>query len=143
MAVNTKSRNFHAWQKRQVEKAEREGREIVPLSDRADNDEDDAEEEEVEEESEPNKNQHLFRRHFSRGNLSPGDVGVLKEDVERPFGMFKEGTEVELVSHFRKSGEVYWEITTLACKSCSMVIRLDVPETSLGDYETRYPSVAL
>ena len=158
MAVNTKSRNFRAWQeKRAAQRAEKAkeaavqggmtddssseylDEEDVDLEDVDTSGEDFAEEDELASpalEVEPDK--ELVKRTFSK-EFRAGDTCCLTADVEREMGVFKEGTDVELLTNYLDQGEVMWLVTTLPCSECSLVIKFHVQEELLIEYNKAKP----
>lgn len=70
-----------------------------------------------------------------------GDTCVLQEDVVREFGTIPEGTIVELTDKYRGSLGVHYDAQALACKSCSLIVKLkEVPLGILKDYGEVYSS---
>ena len=70
-----------------------------------------------------------------------GDICVITEPVKRTFFTISEGTVVEIKRRFPKQGQLCFDVITLPCKSCNLVVKVkDVPIISLEDYEISNPS---
>ena len=65
-----------------------------------------------------------------------GDVCIIRESVKRKYGTIPKGQIVEIIRRFPKNKVLHYDITTLPCKSCGLIIKVfDVSLELLQNYD--------
>ena len=74
-------------------------------------------------------------------DFKEGDICVTTENVKRNYGTIPAGVTVEIKRRWERKGVLHFDVTTLPCKSCSLILKISaVPITALEDYEVNNPS---
>lgn len=70
------------------------------------------------------------------------DTCILKEDVERDFGVIPKGTIVEIMEKYQGSLGIHYDVQTLAYNDCPLIVKVrEVPIDILIDHDELYPPV--
>jgi len=75
-------------------------------------------------------------------NFEVGDLCITLVPIKRNFGTVPEGTTVEIKRKFVRSKKIHYDVETLPCKDCALIVKIGtVAIDLLEDYEISHPGL--
>lgn len=73
-------------------------------------------------------------------NFKVGDICILRESVNREYGTIPKDQVVEIKRRFPKNKRLHYDVETLPCDSCGLIINAkDIGIELLQDYDEVFP----